>query len=383
MIAYIREQGAKISREGRRLIVTTPDMKRTIFVDHLEQLLLFGNVQLTAPALLFLLREDVDTVFLRADGRYMGRLSNMEQANVFLRKRQFALMDDSAFCLNVARRIVQAKLANQATVMARIKRARGAPQAGEAATALRGLALRADALGDIEALRGLEGNGAALYFRHLPLAFTEDWGFTRRVRRPPTDPVNAVLSLLYTLLINRCCAAVRLAGLDPYPAALHRPAYGRQSLPLDLVEEFRAMLADTLTIALFNLRVLGRDDFESPAPQPPEEEMSTEDVTEQAVLRDHIGAMTPHADAPDISVLAGMQMDENPAGHIPGKAPVLLRHDAFKRVLTIFAKKMETEFHHPVAERQMTYNDALVFQARQYRRLVEGETDAYIPLTLR
>ena len=73
VIAYIREQGAKISREGRRLIVTTADMKRTIFVEQLEQLLIFGNVQLTPPALLFLLREDVDTVFLRADGRYTGR----------------------------------------------------------------------------------------------------------------------------------------------------------------------------------------------------------------------------------------------------------------------------------------------------------------------
>lgn len=382
MIAYIREQGAKISREGQRLIVTTPDMKRTLFVEQLEQLLLFGNVQLTSPALLFLLREDVDTVFLRADGRYMGRLSNREQANVFLRKRQFALMDDSAFCLSVARRIVQAKLANQATLMARIKRARGKPQAGEAAAALRELARRADALDDIDALRGLEGSGAALYFRHLPLAFTEDWGFTRRVRRPPTDPVNAVLSLLYTLLINRCHAAVRIAGLDPYPAALHRPAYGRQSLPLDLVEEFRAMLADTLAIALFNLRVLGRGDFETPAPEPPEE-TPADDPAEQAVLHDPFGAMTASAPAPDISALAGGQTEEAPADHMPGKPPVLLRHDAFKRVLTIFAKKMETEFYHPAAERQMTYNDALVFQARQYRRLVEGEADAYCPLTLR
>ncbi|SDF30550.1 CRISPR-associated endonuclease Cas1 [Desulfovibrio legallii] len=382
MIAYIREQGAKISREGQRLIVSTPDMKRTLFVEQLEQLLLFGNVQLTPPALLFLLREDVDTVFLRADGRYMGRLSGREPANVFLRKRQFVLMDDQAFCLKVGRRIVQAKLANQATVMARIRRARGKPQAGEAATALRELARKADALDDLDALRGLEGSGAALYFKHLPLAFTEDWGFTRRVRRPPTDPVNAVLSLLYTLLINRCCAAVRIAGLDPYPAALHRPTYGRQCLPLDLVEEFRAMLADTLTIALFNLRVLGRNDFEAPAPEP-QEELLTADPAEQAALQEPLGAMTPQCSVPDVSALAGEQTEETPGGHVPGRSPVLLRHDAFKRVLTIFARKMETEFHHPAADRQMTYNDALVFQARQYRRLVEGEADAYLPLMLR
>lgn len=382
MIACIREQGAKISRQGRRLIVTTQGGERTIFVDQLEQLLLFGNVQLTAPALLFLLREDVDTVFLRTDGRYMGRLSTSEQANVFLRKRQFALMDDRAFCLNVGRSIVHAKLTNQATVMARIRRARDKPQAGVAAAALRELAHRAEEVEDIDVLRGLEGSGAALYFRHLPLAFTEDWGFTRRVRRPPTDPVNAVLSLLYTLLINRCCAAVRIAGLDPYPAALHRPAYGRQCLPLDLVEEFRAMLADTLTIALFNLHVLGSDDFEMPASEAAPEARGP-DAAESAVIADPIGAMTPLNTFPvECDKPAGPE-ETPPGGPMAAKRPVTLCKGAFKRVLTLFAKKMETEFHHPVTERQMSYSDALVFQARQYRRLVEGDTDAYQPLMLR
>lgn len=233
------------------------------------------------------------------------------------------------------------------------------------------------------ATNGLEGSGAALYFKHLHLAFKEDWGFTQRVRRPPTDPVNAVLSLLYTLLINRCYAAVRIAGLDPYPAALHSLTYGRHSLPLDLVEEFRAMLADTLTIALFNLRMLDWEDFASPAPDPPEEEIPDDDAAADAVLRDPLGAMTPGAGATDVSDLAGEQMEAAPTANAPWKRPVLLRNAAFRKVLTVFAKKMETEFQHPTAERQMTYNDALIFQARQYRRLVEGEVDAYTPLTLR
>ncbi|MBQ9406140.1 MAG: CRISPR-associated endonuclease Cas1 [Desulfovibrio sp.] len=383
MIAYIREQGAKISKEGRRLIVVTPDMKRTLFVDQLEQLLLFGNVQLTPPALLFLLREDVDTVFLRTDGRYMGRLSTKEQANVFLRKRQFSLLDDKDFCLSVSRRIVQAKLANQATVLARIKRARNAPQAGLAATALRDLACKADSVHDLDALRGLEGSGAAQYFKYLSLAFTEDWGFTRRVRRPPTDPVNSVLSLLYTLLINRCYAAVRIAGLDPYPGVFHLPAYGRHSLPLDMVEEFRPMLADTLTISLFNMHVLRRVDFISPPPETPNDETPSDDAALEAALRDPVGAMTSNAATPDISAIAGEQMESTPATHEPDKAPVILRKDAFKKVLTAFAKKMETEFFHPTAERHMTFDDALIFQARQYRRLVEGEIMDYAPLMLR
>ncbi|MBQ7585959.1 MAG: CRISPR-associated endonuclease Cas1 [Desulfovibrionaceae bacterium] len=383
MIAFIREQGAKISREGQRLIVTTPNMKQTLFIEHLEQLLLFGNVNLTTPAIMLLLREDVDTVFLKKDGRYMGRLSNKEQANIFLRKKQFSLLDDEAFCLSVARHIVQAKLTNQATMLARIKRARDKPAAGEAAKAMRNLVHKAETLTTVDSLRGLEGSGAALYFKHLPLAFTEDWGFTHRVRRPPTDPINAVLSLIYTLLINRCCAAVRIAGLDPYPACLHTPTYGRQSLPLDLVEEFRAMIADSLTIALFNLNMLKKKDFESPSPETWQEDTHSDNAEEKAVLNDPLGSMTPNETTPDVSALPGEQLASDLTSHVPGKLPVLLRQEAFKRVLTFFAKKMETEFFHPLAERQMTYNEALVFQARQYRRVVEGEIEAYTPLTLR
>ena len=383
MIAYICEQGAKISREGRRLIVTTPDMKRTLFMEQLEQLLLFGNVQLTPPALFLLLREGVDTVFLRRDGRYMGRLEQDEPANVFLRKKQFALAEDAAFCTRTARRIVQGKLLNQATALARVKRSRQQDKAGEAAGELRQLARKVEHAPDVDSLRGLEGRGAALYFQHLPLAFTHDWGFTRRVRRPPTDPVNAVLSLLYTLLINRCYAAVRIAGLDPYPACLHGPAYGRRSLPLDLVEEFRAMLADTLTAALFNMRMLGKEDFESPpleAVAPAQED----EAFMRAVLQDPLGLMSAEGTREDVNDLPGDQLttplEDSPA---PGKRPVLLRKEAFKKVLTAFSQKMESEFFHPGAGRQMSYNDAMVFQARYYRRLVEGEVEDYVPLMLR
>ena len=257
-----------------------------------KQLLLFGNVQLTPPALFLLLREGVDTVLLRRDGRYMGRLADKEPANIFLRKKQFALAEDTAFRTRTARRIVQGKLLNQATVLARIKRSRGQEAAGNAARELRLLADKAEQAHDVESLRGLEGSGAACYFRYLPLAFNQEWGFSRRVRRPPTDPVNAVLSLLYTLLINRCCAAIRIAGLDPYPACLHTAAYGRQSLPLDLVEEFRAMLADTLTISLFNMRMLHKEDFETPLPETDPDDLEKNDELD-AVLRDPIGLMTP------------------------------------------------------------------------------------------
>lgn len=384
MIAYICEQGAKIQREGRRLIVTAPELRRTLFVEHLEQLLLFGNVQLTPPAVFLLLRENIDTVFLRADGRFMGRLTATETANSFLRKKQFTLTEDRAFCVNTARCIVQGKLINQATVMARVKRSRNKEVAGRASQELRLLAHKAQAAGTVESLRGIEGTGAALYFRHLPLAFHQDWGFHRRVRRPPTDPVNAVLSLLYTLLTNRCYAAVRLAGLDPFPGTLHALSYGRHSLPLDLVEEFRAMLADTLTISLFNMRMLDWGDFEHPVQ---EQEQPCQEAglppRMDDVLRDPIGQMAHEDAVQDIAEFAEDQEPVPPVEECPDKRPFLLCRDAFKKVITAFSRKMETEFFHPLAGQRMTYADAMVFQARQYRRLVEGEVDTYTPLMLR
>lgn len=387
MIAYVTTQGAKITREGQRLIVVSPGMQHTLFMAKLQQLFIFGNVHLTAQARTLILREHIDTVFLQTDGRYLGRLATPESANVFLRKRQFLLTDDEKFCLKVARRIVQAKILNQATLLLRVKRSRQQTQAGEAAKELRQLALAAEQAVTLDSLRGFEGNAAALYFRHLPLAFKSNWGFTRRVRRPPTDPVNAVLSLLYTILINRCYAAVRLAGLDPQPGVLHSLAYGRNALPLDMVEEFRAMLADSLTIALFNLEVLDHDDFQNP-PSPDQEEGAQEEDTQEQDLIDKatncpLGQMSTEISLENTSDLVGEQMDIEPVSIKPDKKALLLKPESLKKVISAFAKKLETTFFHPVAKRHLTYNESLLFQARQYRQVIDGELENYGPLMLR
>lgn len=384
MIAYITTQGAKIRREGRRLIVCTLDDSRTLFVDELEQLLLFGNVQLTPQARFLLLREGIDTIFLRADGRYMGRLESEECKNVFLRKKQFLLSDNKEFCLSVAREIVQAKLHNQATLLARIKREHQQEKAGNGAEELKRLARKAALATSMETLRGVEGAGAALYFQHLPLAFHKDWGFTKRVRRPPTDPVNVVLSLLYTLLTARCYAACRIAGLDPAPGCLHTMEYGRHSLPLDLVEEFRALLADPLTISLFNLRMLRPEDFhKAPCHM---EDSARQDTTTilEAVLRDPISQIATDNEGQ----ITLPPVDDAPSEERGGQQPLpppalLLAQDAYKKVLAAFSKKMETEFSHPHAGKKMSYSEAVIFQAMQYRRVVDGVADRYQPLTLR
>ena len=379
MIAYVTSQGARIEKEGRRLIVHGRDFRHILFAAHLEQLVLFGNVSITAPAMFTLLKEGIDTVFLRADGRYMGRLASKEPANADLRKRQFTLCDDKDFRTNVGRVIVQAKILNQATLLARIKRARGRPLAAVAAEKLRRLAAETERATSCAELRGIEGRAAALYFQHLPLGFIKDWGFERRIRRPPTDPVNCVLSFLYTMLANRCYAAVRIAGLDPQPGILHELSYGRASLPLDLIEEFRAMLADALTLSLFNMNMLDWDDFRTP-PEEIEEETPHEDQNMNKVLTDPVGAMSPQI-LPD----SDSREPTLPSEELPSiqRRAILLTGGAMKTVISAFSKKLETSFFHPLAGKNMTYAEAIIHQARQLRRLIDGSAESYAPLMLR
>ncbi|WP_429885574.1 CRISPR-associated endonuclease Cas1 [Geoalkalibacter halelectricus] len=351
----------------------------------LEQLVLMGNVIITPPALKLLLRENIDTVFLRVDGRYLGRLASAEPKNVFLRRRQFALAEDSTFCLPVARSIVLGKMANMATVLNRISRTRKQGAAAAAAETIRKLARRSDGASDLEQLRGFEGAASATYFQSLGLGLNQNLGFTKRVRRPPTDPVNAVLSLLYTFLINRAYAAVRVAGLDPYPGVLHSLEYGRHSLPLDLVEEFRTLVADTLTLSLFNLGVLKEEDFyRLAAPQSIAPTSGVvADATIELACQDALGMMSVSAEE-DVFDLPDQRLDEvEETPERAGKIAVRLHPAAFIRVIKAFEKKINTEFFHPQAEKKLTYGEALIFQARHYRQVIEGVAAHYQPLLLK
>lgn len=385
MIVYVTVQGSRVVREGRHLLVKRDeDIHHTLFPHKLEQLVLCGNVTLTPSALSLLLREGIDTVFLRSDGRYKGRLATPEPKNVFLRRRQFQLCDDRDFCLRVARSIVSGKLCNMATVLQRIKRSRRRDAAGHAADAVRETLARVPEAPCVQTLMGIEGAASAAYFEGLRYGLDNDFGFRKRVRRPPTDPVNAVLSLLYTLLINRAYAAVRLAGLDPYPGVLHALDYGRQALPLDLVEEFRAPLADTLTLALFNLKALDGDDFTRHEPKPALPLPPREETPLDVACRDPLGDVSDMEDSEELFDLPAqpVEREDEFAGRREAGG-VRLQPAAFKKVIAAFEKKMLTEFHHPLAGRRMTWSEAMVFQARQYRRLIEGEAAEYRPLLLR
>ncbi|MCA1985283.1 MAG: CRISPR-associated endonuclease Cas1 [Desulfovibrio sp.] len=383
MIVHVTTQGARILREGRHLLVRKEnDIYHTLFVHRLEQLVLYGNIGITPQALAMLLHQGVDTVFLRRDGRYKGRLATPEPKNVLLRKRQFALADVPEFRIGPARAMVQGKLLNMATLLLRIRRMRGIADLDAPAHAIRSAARDAETVESLASLRGIEGAASSRYFASLRHGFVQDHGFRRRVRRPPTDPVNAVLSLLYTFCINRMYAAVRQAGLDPYVGALHDLEYGRFSLPLDLVEEFRPIVADALTLSLFNQKVLARTDFHTVEPEPePALEQGARSAVD-AAWSDPLHAIQVPRDE-DFFDMPEQPLPSSEGDAPEGKRALRLSSGALKRVITAFEKKMDAEFYHPLAERKLTYAQAMVFQARLYRRVVEGEAIGYQPLLLR
>ena len=183
--------------------------------------------------------------------------------------------------------------------------------------------------------------------------------------------------------MNRVYAAVRVAGLNPYPGFLHSIDYGRFSLVLDLMEEFRPIIVDTLTLSLFNLKILKKDDFY--AEKPSEDQMEEDDPNRVAdVTKDPIGLISGEASERVVFDLPEQRMDDAQAAPVASaKYPVKLHHDPFRRVIDAFEKKLTTAFYYPPAERQLTYGDALIFQAQHYRKAIEVEADRYQPILLK
>ena len=233
---YITEQGAVLRRVGERLVVTRDhQVVEDVPIIHVEQVVVMGNIQLTTPAMALLLQRDVDVVFLSSRGKFRGRLMTTGSKFAQLRHRQLGLMNDGKRVLAVAQELVAAKLANQAHLLARL----GARQA---VRELRRDVEKARRASTLDGLRGHEGAAGARHFAALKQIIPTEWGFTRRIYHPPTDPVNGLLSLGYTLLLKDATAAVQLAGLDPFLGFFHAMDYGRPSLALDLMEPFRPLI---------------------------------------------------------------------------------------------------------------------------------------------
>lgn len=370
-VAYLMEQGASVHVEGERLLVRKgTTLLHTLHLFRLEHLVVLGRVSLTPVALAVLLKRGVDTAFLTRSGRYLGRLQPPHGKNILLRREQFLRFSDDAFALALARAIVEGKLTNMRTQLQRFNRSREGLKLEEAIRELRTLALRTQEAQTLDSLRGLEGRGTALYFEGFSQGFlAEGVVFKRRVRRPPTDPVNALLSLGYTFLFNVVLAALNATGLDPYWGCLHTVDYGRPSLALDLMEEWRPIIVDTLVVSLFNLRVLKEADFTLTPPQEPEDE-------------DEEGTMEPEReDGPDTGSPAAPESTR--AAEAGASLPVRLTDAGFRKFIGQFERKMAEKVHHPRLDQTLTYRECIAAQVRHLARVIKGEDARYSPMVLK
>jgi len=228
-----------------------------------DDVILLGKGSISTPALHLLMEEDIPVHFIDGGGKYKGSLTSGRGKGYALKRLQFEAADSYEFTVRFVQSVVTSKIRNQQATLTRILY-RNRPRDGELIVAigrLEHLAERASSSCGLEELRGIEGIAAAEYFGVFGKGLLPPWKFTHRNRRPPRDPVNALLSFGYTLLLSRVVTAVTVAGLEPCVGFLHPEYRGRPSLALDLMEEFRSPIVDRMTLATFNQRLLDSSDF--------------------------------------------------------------------------------------------------------------------------
>ncbi len=262
---YVQEQGAQVGKRGEKLVVSKKgDTLAEARLLDVSQLVLCGSVTVTPAALALLCDAGVPIVHLTSGNWFHGVTAGLGLRNAFDRAAQFARCADEAFCLRTARAVVLAKARNQRTMLRR-----NGPSGARVLDDLRAAFDGVERASSIEELLGAEGHAAALYFgafggmlQPRSDATTGAFDFTVRNRRPPRDPVNAMLSFGYALLAKELTVALLAVGLDPYWGFYHRPRHGRASLALDLMEEFRPLLVDSAVLSAVNTGVVDARCFE-------------------------------------------------------------------------------------------------------------------------
>ncbi|MDA3960904.1 MAG: type I-C CRISPR-associated endonuclease Cas1c [Planctomycetota bacterium] len=267
---YVTTQGAYLHKKGDTVCVDIEKQtKLRVPLHNLEGLVGFGNVMYSPFLLGACAAAGVSVSMLTRNGRFLAGVTGYPSGNILLRREQYRRSDDSEACAAIAGACIAAKIANSRHVLARSIRDHGdvTGTAKRTLTDLRDIAKRVATCGCTDSIRGMEGDAARRYFAAFPAMLTlkgaerEAFTMASRSRRPPLDRCNALLSFVYTLLMGDCRSACESVGLDSQAGFLHRPRPGRPGMALDLMEEFRPILADRLVFSLLNRKQITADDF--------------------------------------------------------------------------------------------------------------------------
>jgi CRISPR-associated protein Cas1 len=327
---YVQAQAASVRLDGERLIIQAKgENAREARLSNTSHVSLFGSVNMTMPALRTLMERGIPVLFFSYGGWFAGQAIGHDPKNVELRLAQYAGTQDRQRCLQLARGFVSSKILNCRTLLRRNL----ATPSPVALSELKQLARKARSADSLESLLGIEGTAARRYFSEfsgmLTGASQEQFDLDGRNRRPPRDPVNALLSFCYSLLSKELLLALRAVGLDPLLGFYHQPHFGRPSLALDLMEEFRPVIADSVVIGALNTRVVQPDDF------------------------------------------------------IRAAGAVSLTLPARKRLIMAFERRMDQLVTHPVFDYRISYRRVLEVQARLLSRVLLGELPRYPEFRIR
>ena len=277
-VLYLQEPGSHVGKRSEHLTVRKHGAEiQRVPIAAIRQVVIFGNVQVSTQALECLATLQIPVVYMSSYGRFIAAWQAAPTKNVLLRVNQYRLFADPQRALMLARAVVRAKISNQRTLLMRCLRSRSVDESANGCDSGRGsdepaaremaeLLNRLDRVSDPAVLLGTEGQAAALYFSQFGRMLKcpspgRTFDFKSRNRRPPKDPVNALLSFGYAMLLKDCFSALCTVGFDPYCGFFHAGRHGKPSLALDLMEEFRAIIADSVALTLINNNSLDARDF--------------------------------------------------------------------------------------------------------------------------
>jgi CRISPR-associated protein Cas1 len=330
---YVTAEDAFIGKTDERLTVKVQGEKLLdVPLFKVDGLVVLGRSTLSPAVVSELLDRNIPLSFLTVTGKFRGRLEPELTKNIFVRRSQWSAAGETEQAVHVVRGFIRGKLKNYRAALQRSQRDYPEQDLSQEVVELKRMIDRLDRESSIDVLRGLEGVGSAIYFRCFGrLLRNEEFSFSKRSRRPPTDPVNALLSFGYSLLRHDVQGAVNIVGFDPYLGYLHVERYGRPSLALDLMEEFRPLVVDAMVLSALNRQQFKPDDFESE----------------------------------------------------PLSGAVRLTDEGRKCFLRFYEQKKQSTFKHPVMKRQCSYREAFEIQARLLSKYLMGQTEVYPPLVLK
>lgn len=328
---YVSEQGARVGfAKGRVEVRKGDEQLGSVRLFDVSQLCVIGNAQVSTQAMRKFFDVEIPVCWFTYGGRFVGMAEGLPSKHVDLRRRQVALGSHGG--VSIARRIVEGKIRNQRTLLRRNAR----EDVASAVASLRELAIKASTAESSPTLLGLEGAAARLYFQHLPAMLTPEsrlpgspFTFEGRNRRPPKDAVNCLLSYVYALLVKDLTATTWSVGFDPYMGFYHRPRFGRPALALDLAEEFRPLVADSVVVGAINNGEVRSSHF---------------------LVRAGGVALTP---------------------------------DGRRSITRAYERRLDTEVRHPIFGYTITYRRVLEVQTRLLAAHVLGEIDEYVAFVTR